>query len=385
MIPRNIKLISSFCLFNILLLSQAWLPMPVQGMGRYLPYNDVSCEVKEINGMFRTSGGTYRTTGTCRVTLDPKQFPNEANSWRDFSFTGSGSFEPSRTIAQEKINLIDPATRQKKGTITSEWTCNRDPWLSRPIPKTCAKISLKANFVTSGPETATHLVQLVVKYQEFLGSFPLSSNLRSSVQAVVDKQYQIAMATQQRLDQSNTSRLQPNQPVQPGMGTFTPGDSSTTSSAVLATQMPRILLPAQNATVVQGQMILKIQAPVTGAMRLTDMEFTWLDAPNAQPYVNTFAAETPNLLQGYAVDQRVTRGQWGRWQVRVRMSGGGTPGPWSGPVAFNLVATPPTQSSPLQTLDQARRSGTTLILPRGVDEQAVPDSNETVDPSEKKP
>jgi len=391
MIPLPIRVVGSSCLFIAVLLFHAWRPTLAEGMGKYLYYNDIDCEVKEISGTFRSSVGSYKTSGTCKVRLDPKQFPNEANSWRDFSFTGGGSFDPSRTIAQEKINLFDLVTRQKKGSIVSEWTCNRDPWLSKPIPKTCAKIEFKARFETSGPESATHLDQLVAQYQEFFGSFPLSSNLRSTVQAAIDKQYQIAMATQQRLDQSNTSRLQPTQPAQPGTGTFTPGGSSTTSTAVLAAQMPRILLPARNATVVQGQMVLKIQAPATGTMRLTDMEFTWLDAPKAQPYVNTFSAETPNLLQGYPVDQRVTRGQWGRWQVRIRMSGQSTPGPWSVPVAFTLVATQPTQSqtlkpaqsSTLQTLDQARRSGTTLILPRGIEEN--PTAGSGTDQGEKKP
>lgn len=373
------KLISSFSFFNIMLLSHTWLPMPVDGMGTYLYYNNILCEVKEITGSFRTSGGSYKTTGVCKVDLDPKQFPNEASSLREFSFIGGGKFDSARTIAEEKINLFDPAMRQKKGSITSQWTCNRDPWLSKPIPKTCAKIDLKASFQTSGPETATHLFQLVVQYQEFFGSFPLSSNLPPNVQAAVDKQYQVAMLRQQPLDQANTSRLQPNQPPQPGAGVFTPGGASATSSAALAAQMPRVLLPVPNGTVVQGQMVLKIQAPVTGAMRLTDMEFTWLDAPKTQPYVNSFSAETPKLLQGYPVDQKVTRGQWGRWQVRVRMSGQGAPGPWSAPVAFALVATQPTQSSPLQTLDQARRGGTTLILPRGVDEKGGKEGTETVD------
>lgn len=383
MIPLSISVVGSLCLFIVTLLSQVWWPAPADGMGKYFPYKDVPfvCEVKEIVGTFRKSGGSYRTTGVCTVTLDPVQFPNEANSWRDFSFTGSGSFEPSRTIAQEKINLFDLVTRQKKGSITSQWTCNRDPWLSNPIPKTCTKIDLKANLQTSGPETGTHLFQLVVQYQEAFGSFPLSSNLPPNVQAAVDKQFQVAMLKQQPLDQTNTSRLQPNKPPQTGAGVFTPGGASATSSAALAAQMPRVLLPVPNGTVVQGQMVLKIQAPATGTMPMTDMEFTWLDASQAQPYVNTFAAETPKLIQGYPVDQRVTRGQWGRWQVRVRMSGQGTPGPWSAPVAFALVATQPTQSSTLQTLDQARRGGTTLILPRGVEKKGEKEGSETVDQS----
>jgi len=375
-------MVTSMCLLFAMLLLQARWPAPVDGMGVVLPYKDVPvvCEVKEITGSFRTSGGSYKTTGICRVTLDPQQFPNEANSWRDFSFTGGGSFESARSIAQEKINLLDPATAKKKGSIVSQWTCNRDPWLSGPMPKMCAKIDFKAALTSSGPGTTTHLEQLVAQYQEILGSFPLSSNLTPNVQAAVDRQRQIAMLKQQPLDQTNTSRLQSNlppPPSKPGDSVFTPGGTPATSSAALASQIPMVLLPVQNGTVVQGQMVLKIQAPATGTMPMTDMEFTWLDAPQAQPYVNTFAVETPKLIQGYPVDQRVTRGQWGRWQVRVRMNGQGTPPrPWSAPVVFHLVGTQPTQSQSTpsgqssfsQTREQAQRSGTTLILPRGVAE-----------------
>ena len=188
-------MVTSMCLLFAMLLLQARWPAPVDGMGVVLPHKDVPvvCEVKEITGSFRTSGGSYKTTGICRVTLDPQQFPNEANSWRDFSFTGGGSFESARSIAQEKINLLDPATAQKKGSIVSQWTCNRDPWLSGPMPKMCAKIDFKAALTSSGPGTTTHLEQLVAQYQEILGSFPLSSNLTPNVQAAVDRQRQIAM------------------------------------------------------------------------------------------------------------------------------------------------------------------------------------------------
>lgn len=146
-----IRVAGLLCLFIAMPLFLAWRPTPVEGMGRYLYHNDIDCEVKEISGTFRSSVVSYKTSGICKIRLDPNQFPNEASSWRDFSFTGSGSFEPSRTIAQEKINLFDLVTRQKKGSIVSEWTCNRDPWLSKPIPEPAPKLISRRGSRPPGP------------------------------------------------------------------------------------------------------------------------------------------------------------------------------------------------------------------------------------------
>jgi hypothetical protein len=106
-----------------------------------------------------------------------------------------------------------------------------------------------------------------------------------------------------------------------------------------------ILKPADGDRVVQDQLTLLVKPPKVGVPSVTVLEFRWLDAPPTQPpYIYTFAVETPKLLQDYLVDQQVTRGNAGRWEVRARIAAQPVPGPWSLPARFQLVVTQPTQS-----------------------------------------
>lgn len=182
-----------------------------------------------------------------------------------------------------------------------------------------------------------------------------------------------------------------------------------------------ITKPVWNDRVQQGNLIVAAKQPKIGMTPVTELEFKWLDAPKNQPYVNKFPVDTPKLLKGYPINQQVTRGHDGRWEVRARISGKTPPGPWSFPVQFQLFLTQPTQSrkkaSPVQQTaplpstsvtqpspvpqtsplppssamqapaqggsapTQMRRSSS-MIIPRGVEE------NESVEPApetEKKP
>ena len=48
---------------------------------------------------------------------------------------------------------------------------------------------------------------------------------------------------------------------------------------------------------------------------VTELQFKWVDAPKTQPpFINTFAVDTPTLLKGHTVDEKVTRGHTGRWK-----------------------------------------------------------------------
>ena len=111
--------------------------------------------------------------------------------------------------------------------------------------------------------------------------------------------------------------------------------------------------PGMDDRVQQGKLIVAAKPPKVGMTPVTELQFKWVDAPKTQPpFVNTFAVDTPKLLKGYSVDEKVTRGHTGRWEVRARASGKAVPGPWSFPVQFNLFLTQPTQSqkkaSPVQ-------------------------------------
>jgi hypothetical protein len=160
---------------------------------------------------------------------------------------------------------------------------------------------------------------------------------------------------------------------------FTPG-APKTSDALLVRQMPRILTPSSGATVVVGQLLLKIQPPQLGAEPVTELEFTWLDTPAGQPrFVNTIPAiDTAKLVQGQYIDPKVMRLNYGRWEVRARMIGqGAVAGPWSAPASFNLVVAqqkqsiqaPSSQSPFLKAPSERFGSGTTVIRPRGLDEK----------------
>jgi len=188
------------------------------------------------------------------------------------------------------------------------------------------------------------------------------------------------------------------------------GANPLAKAPVPADDMFTIVTPVWNDRVQQGQLVVKVAPPKIGMTQVTQLEFTWLDAPPNQPYVNNFAVDTNSLLQGYPVPQQITRGNSGRWKVRARASGKAVPGPWSFPVEFQLFLTQPTQSQqPMQqpfqqaplpgssvmqapapsssATTQMRRSPS-MIMPRGVDNQAASESNPTGDqPSkpEKKP
>ena len=92
--------------------------------------------------------------------------------------------------------------------------------------------------------------------------------------------------------------------------------------------------------------------PKVGMTPVTELQFRWLDAPKTQPLHQYLCRGYPKLLKGYPIDQQVTRGHAGRWEVRARTSGKTVPGPWSFPVQFQLFLTQPTQSqkkaSPVQ-------------------------------------
>ena len=177
-----------------------------------------------------------------------------------------------------------------------------------------------------------------------------------------------------------------------------PGSAATTVNplavAPVSDDMFTILKPADGDRVVQGQLALLVKPPKVGVPSVTVLEFRWLDAPPTQPYIYTFAVETPKLLQGYPVDQRVTAGNAGRWEVRARIAAQPVAGPWSLPVGFQLVVTQPLQSMqpapppnssimqaptpgvgvapsvvhPPPSSSQGTGSSSLFIRPRGVDE-----------------
>jgi len=161
---------------------------------------------------------------------------------------------------------------------------------------------------------------------------------------------------------------------------------------VPAADMFLITRPNPGDRVQQGQLVVMAQPPKIGATLVTVLELKWLDAPPGQSPFSTFAVETPKLLQGVPIDQQMTQGRNGRWEVRARISAQPTPGPWSFPVQFQLFQTQPVQSqqqapppmvqqAPLpsssvtqapapSSVTQMKRSSS-MVMPRGVEEKAA--------------
>ena len=83
-----------------------------------------------------------------------------------------------------------------------------------------------------------------------------------------------------------------------------------------------IVTPGKGDRVQQGRLVVMALQPKVGMTPVTELQFKWVDAPKSQPpYINTFAVDTQKLLKGYPIDQQVTRGHAGRWEVRARISG----------------------------------------------------------------
>ena len=255
--------------------------------------------------------------------------PNKPNASETIEVTGYEPFMPDR---------------EPGGRIFMYWTarCNRDPWLA-PEGASCQRLG--AFIPDDLREVAPDLHAAI---------FPKTRDLISA------NDRQRFYAQYLHLNAPAATKL-------------TPG----VAAPVITPDMFTITRPSYGDRVVQGQLMVAAQQPKIGSTPVTELEFRWLDAPKNQPYVNTFAVDTPKLLQGYPVAQAVTRGNVGRWEVRARASGKAVPGPWSLPVQFQLFLTQPTQSqqppSPVQQI--APLPSSTVVQPSPVPQTAPPSSS----------
>jgi len=323
--------------------------------------------------------------GTAKYPFDgictsPERLGAQINYRLEGSWSPSET-DPNKPNASESIEItgFEPfiPVRAPGGRIFMYWTarCKQDPWL-RPEGASCRLVG------TVIPDDLRQAVPDLLTL-----NFPKTENMISPV----DRQRLSAQYAHLN-SPATTKRMSPAM-VSP-----------------VTADMFVILKPAQNDRVVQGQLVVTAKQPKLGMTPISELEFKWLDAPPNQPYVNVFAVDTPKLLAGYPVPPPVTRGYFGRWEVRARSSGKAVPGPWSLPVQFRLFLTQPTQSqrqtSPVQQTAplppssvmqapapsssapaQMRRSPS-MIMPRGVEEKGGKEGNQTVNEpagTEKKP
>lgn len=254
----------------------------------------------------------YRFHGSCsRADL-----PNApALNYRMEGSWTPGETHPNRPNASESIEITgyEPymLDRAPGGRIFMYWTarCNREPWLS---PDTASCQRLGAFIPDDLRETAPELQTTI---------FPKT---REAIPANARQQF---YAQYLRLTSSAATKINP--------GAISP----------VKDDMFSIIRPVNNDRIPRDQLVITVQPPKLGIPRVTDLEFTWLDAPPTQPFVNHHAVETALLLraQGYLVPPQVARFA-GRWQVRAASVGDAGPGAWSLPVQFKLFLTQPTQS-----------------------------------------
>jgi len=288
--------------------------------------------------------------------------------------------------------------RAPGGRLFMYWTarCNREPWLS-PDNVKCERLG--AYVPADLREAFQH-----IRTMEPWGGFPRTRNAIP----VNDRQRYYPQYLQLTSPVAGTKRI---------TGVISP----------VKEDMFNIIRPVNKDRLPLDQLVITAQPPKIGVARATDLEFTWLDAPPTQPFVNHHAVDTPLLVraQGYLVPPNVARFA-GRWQVRAASIGDAGLGAWSLPVEFQLFVTRPTQSqkqsspiqqtaplpsssvtqpSPIQqtaplpsssvmqapapssATTQMKRSPS-MVMPRGVEKKGGKEGNQPVDEpakTEKKP
>ncbi len=300
------------------------------------------CSITEATGKFPTPDmARYTITGACESGTRVWGVKNNGQKYDfnegqiPYSWTADGTFNAGTKAVTESFVLHNQQARAAAGSVTSTLQCETDPWrLTTGVP--CRSVVSQPT-----PDFPPVIFNQLATYARGL---PLTVFLSPSQRSALKRQYDIAMAKSQKFDRSGSSVLQARPPA---TGPVTPGNLGSPADAVLARQTPRILVPASDATVlVSSQLVVKIQPPQLGATPVSELEFKWLDTPAGQPlFENTIpAVDTAKLVEGYTVDPKVLRLKYGRWEVRVRMVGQATPGPWSVPTSFRYEVTLPTQS-----------------------------------------
>ncbi len=322
----------------LLLFLSLLLPGYAGAMGVPLgpPDQTVECKLNPTAGLvenFVPGTSSYTTRGDCYTSIKSLSL--------NFFVITKGAYLTNTKVAQEKLDLFSVESGQPRGSVVSEWKCPQDPWLVLQA-KQCTSVSFRANFQNVPEEHGNALYQLADYLQKY-SSAPFSSIISPDSRKYLNVKW--------KEFQRSLSRVPAGQATGP--------DAQTGPNIAVLT--PTVLLPQAGTAVVHGQLILKVQPPRIGQYHLTEIELTWLDDPQKK-FVNVFSAGADQTFQGYLIPpsyiQPGAAALGTRWQVRVRMNGNGTLGPWSAPVQFKLVSTLPTlptqsqKTSPILTTPQ---------------------------------
>jgi len=383
---RSTTFLCMLCVTILHAVATMWIGLASANEPAVVGQLSMTCSVRTVSGTHKTSSSDYVVTGTCALFETSSRGGTAQLQHVAVNWAANAGHQPNTkaTFETMTITLTESGALTVTGVVHSAMQCGSDPWRLAP--------SGPCRLVQRNTQPLSFPGYLSMAHQQLLQNapgLPLSFALSPTQRAAVDKQYQIAMAAQQKFDPSHTTVSKPDGP---SVGPFTPG-ASNSSDAILSRQMPRIVSPASGATVVVGQLLVKIQTPTIGAEPVTELEFTWLDTPAGQPhFVNTIPAiDTAKLVRGQLIDPKVTRLNYGRWKVRVRMIGqGATAGPWSAPASFNLVPgqqhqftqTPAPVSPFLKSPSERFGAGTTVIRPRGLEQDQSAEGHSATKPEQ---
>ncbi|MCA9421251.1 MAG: hypothetical protein KC592_09540 [Nitrospira sp.] len=304
-------------------------PLPIAGATDEPVVGQLSeeCTVDDAKGTFKTIDSRYTIHGTCKVF---EEFKGNKKITAAYEWTAQGSYHTENKATSETLAIFNTISRSAAGSVTSTMQCDTDPWR-------LASASPCRSIVSQPSKDFPTLIYY--NLSEYAHGMPLSSLLSPSQRSALNKQYTISRASRQKPGAGGPVVSRPPSPL------VNPPPSGEGAPSAFE-EVLKITKPAAGTTIVHGQLVVQAQPPRVGGSPVTELEFTWLDAPINQPYVNAYPIDTAKLIQGYVVDPKVTRIQLGRWQVRARVSGRAVPGPWSLAVPFQLVLSQPTQSKP---------------------------------------
>lgn len=296
------------------------------------------CEILAISGTFLPTEARYKSAGTCKVFVKEGQrersnsstFDNTGRLLFTIELTGEGGYTYSTKASWEKIYVKPPNTPSFVLGRESTMVCDQDPW-RKPSGHPCQLAVHRQGPGLPPVEGSLNGMETITSFLEkHRSNIPATSALGTSdLRIALNKEYQAARAARTPGDTEFPRFRKEHAMTGPKMGDLL--------------RQPTVITPGAGSRVIQGQFSVQAKRPKVDDGVSAEVEFVWLDTPatnKPNPYVNRYPVGMDQLVKGLAVPEGVTRGQTGRWQVRVHVAQPNQ-GPWSDPVAFQLVLTAP--------------------------------------------
>ncbi len=293
------------------------------------------CTTLTISGTFLPAEARYKASGSCTVFVEngsdkhPSEFNNVSPKFT-VELTGEGGYTYSTKASWEKIYVKPPNTPSFVLGRESTMVCDQDPW-RKPSGHPCQLVVHRLGPGLPPVEGSLNDMETITYFfEKHRSNIPATSALNSSdLRITLNKEYQAARATRT--------------PSEPEFPRFKKEHAMTGPQMGDILRQPTVVAPGAGSRVIQGQFSVQANRPKVDDGVSAEIEFVWLDTPATNkptPYVNRYPVGMDQLVKGMAVPEGITRGQTGRWQVRVRIAQP-TQGPWSDPVAFQLALTAP--------------------------------------------